>query len=108
MTTERFIEVLKSPTRRALNVSMRQAVVHFLYKNGMPVAVIARCMKVTRGTVYNGIYKQTNLMECNDKLACEANNEVANHKIVIRPTLFENDVQVMPIGQVLVIDNVIY
>ncbi len=108
MTTEQFIEVLKSPTRRALNVSMRQATMYLLYKNGVPVAAIARSMKITRGTVYNGIYKHMNLMECSDKLASEAYNEVVNHKIVIRPTMFENEVCVMPIGQVLVIDNTIY
>lgn len=108
MTTEQFIEVLKSPTRRALNVSMRQATMYLLYKNGVPVAAIARSMKITRGTVYNGIYKHTNLMDCYDKLALEANDEVANHKIVIKPTLFSSDVCVMPVGQVLVIDNIIY
>ena len=47
-------------------------------------------------------------MDFYDKLALEANDEVVNHKIVIKPTLFASDVCVMPVGQVLVIDNIIY
>lgn len=108
MTTEQFLEVLRSPTRKELNVSMRQAVAHFLYKNNTPVAIIARSMRMTRGTIYNSIYRQASLMECNDKLAMSANDEIANHKIVVRPKLVGSDVCIIPAGYALVIDNVIF
>lgn len=108
MTTDRFIDFLKQPTRCSLNVAMRQALFYFLYKNNVPVIVIAHCTRYTRGAVYNGIYKQKDLMGCNDEIAINAFNEVLQHKISIQPILVEQGIQRKAIGQALVIDNTIY
>ncbi len=108
MTTDQFIDVLKQPTRCSLNVAMRQALFYFLYKNNVPVIVIAHCTKYTRGAVYNGINKQTDLLDCNDEIAANAYDEVLQHKISIQPVLVEQGIQRKAIGQALVIDNTIY
>ncbi len=108
MTTDQFIELLKQPTRCSLNVAMRQALFYFLYKNNVPVVVIAHCTRYTRGAVYNGINKQNDLLGCNDGIALNAYNEVLRHKITIQPILVEQGIQRKAIGQALVIDNTIY
>ena len=108
MTTDQFIAVLKQPTHCSLNVAMRQALFYYLYNNNVPVIVIACCTRYTRGAVYNGIYKQKDLLACNDKIATSAYDEVLQHKITIQPVLVEQGIQRKAIGQALVIDNTIY
>lgn len=75
----------------------------------MPVTDIARVMGVVRGTVYNGIYQHRSLLNANDRLAVDAQREVENHDIRVKPAMKTvNDYFIKPDGVVLTIDGEIF
>lgn len=109
METAQFIKRINRKARKESDVALRFALYNFLYKNGVPVCTISSIMGVCRGGVYNGIYLHRQKLELNDKVAVFAEEEIKQHKIVIKPVFVNvNEFFVRQRGNAMVIDDIIF
>lgn len=109
MDTKQFIETIRNNARTEWNAALRFALFSFLYKQRVSVKTISRIIGCSCVNVYNGIYKHRQQLVLKDKIATNAEEEVKNHKICVKPLLVEvNAYFVRQNGSALIIDDIIY
>lgn len=108
IATNDLISKLKDPSRAEWSVALRFALYNFLYGKMIPIRVIAGLFGESRGSIYYGVNKHKMRLNIKDNIATMANNEIAEHRVSVKPVLVEiNDTYVKNNGYVLVVDDII-
>lgn len=107
MNTQEYIDNLRSKTKQPIPAAMRQAMYYFLYKENIPVDMIAKVMNKSRRVIYMGIYKTRDLLEVKDKVQTDAYEETLQHRISIRPYTIDSGIMTRHLGYKMIIDGII-
>jgi hypothetical protein len=107
MDTNAYINCLRSKKHDIVDVSMRQALCYYLYKQNISCVLIAKLIGCTRRNVYMRVYRTIDLLETGDKYIKAALAEIDNHKINIKPCTVDGDLLSRHTGYKMIIDNII-
>lgn len=108
MSTENYIQNLKTRHRSAYKVALRQTLIYFLYKENIPCTIISEILGCTRRYAYMAIYRVRDLLEVGDKMTLQAMEELRTHQIRIVPVTADGTIITMFIGYRMFIDNEIF